>query len=552
MFKKNKLVLILLGIIFIFGLFIRLNALGSFPVGFHQDEASLGYNGYSLLKTGKDENNNFLPLYIDMFGDNRPSGYHYLTIIPIVLFGLNEFSTRLPGAVFGSLTIVAFYFLVASLFKNKQLGLLNSLLIAIAPWHVSLSRASDEAIVALFFIIIGFMFLIKSLQRQNKKQLIIGSVFLTISFFFYHTPRVFVPLLVLASFLTCFPIIKKSDLKYKLTCVSSFIFISFIAFLLVFFVAGGTGRFGQVNIFSNFETKFFQIQQIQEDAVAHSQYFASRFFHNKITNVLLVFISNYFDYFSLNFLFTKGGLPIWYSIPRQGLLYLIELPFIVIGIYQLIKRKLERTQFIPFLWLLLGPFVAATTMDDIPNINRGLVMFPMLELFATFGFVLIINSLKKKQRSIFVFISSIGLIISFLYFSHQYYYNAKVHNPWYRNNGFKDMMNEVKRSYNSYDKIVMTKYQGGTYPLVLFYMQYDPNQYQKEGSPKSKEYSGFGKFFFVPQDCPSVQTTKNTPSANHILFIDYGGCKWDKSLSFKKITYINREDGSKAFRIVYE
>ena len=55
----------------------------SFPVGFHIDEASLGYNGYSMLKTGKDEHGNRFPLYIDMFGDNRPSGYHYLTIIPI-------------------------------------------------------------------------------------------------------------------------------------------------------------------------------------------------------------------------------------------------------------------------------------------------------------------------------------------------------------------------------------------------------------------------------------------------------------------------------------
>ena len=82
----------------------------SFPVGFHIDEASLGYNGYSMLKTGKDEHGNRFPLYIDMFGDNRPLvplSYDYSDCF----FGLNEFATRLPGAVFGTLTVVAFYFL---------------------------------------------------------------------------------------------------------------------------------------------------------------------------------------------------------------------------------------------------------------------------------------------------------------------------------------------------------------------------------------------------------------------------------------------------------
>src|SRR3989338_7902764 len=551
MFNKHKIIFLSLGVIFFVGLFIRLNALSSFPVGFHQDEASVGYNGYSLLITGKDENNNPFPLYIDMFGDNRPSGYHYLTIIPIMLFGLTEFSTRLPGAIFGSLTIIAFFFLTHAVFKNRLLGLVSSLLLALAPWHVSLSRASDEAIVALFFIVVGFTFFIHSIRNNSKKQMIIGTFILIVSFFFYHTPRVFVPLLFFIALISCFPILKKTNREYKIACIFLFLFISLIAFVLVFSIPGGTWMFGQVNIFSNFQTVFFQTQQIQEDAIAQSSYFASRFFHNKITNVLLVFISNYFDYFGLNFLFTKGGLPIWYSIPRQGLLYLIELPFIAIGMYQLIRRKVDLIHVIPLYWLLIGPFVAAITMDDVPNINRSLVMFPMFDLVAAFGFLYVVNNLKRKQGLLFILLSVSALLVSFFYFLHQYYYNAKTHNPWYRNNGFKAMMEEVKKSYNSYDKVVITKYQGGTYPLVLFYMKFDPRQYQKEGSPKSKEYGGFGKFFFVPQDCPSVQTTDKTPSGR-ILFVDYGGCKWDKSLAFKKITFIDREDRSKAFRMVYE
>src|SRR3990172_10848793 len=106
--KKDLLTWIVLSVIVLFSLFLRVYNLNSIPLGFHIDEASLGYNGYSLLLTGKDENNNKNHLYIDMFGDNRPSGYHYLTELPIKFLGLNELATRLPGAIFGSFTIIPF------------------------------------------------------------------------------------------------------------------------------------------------------------------------------------------------------------------------------------------------------------------------------------------------------------------------------------------------------------------------------------------------------------------------------------------------------------
>src|SRR3989338_2780930 len=102
--NKNLITYLLLSLIFIFALFLRFYNLGNYPVCFHQDEASLGYNAYSLLLTGKDDNGNPSPLYIDMFGDNSPSGYHYLTVLPVKFLGLTEFATRFIGALFGSLT----------------------------------------------------------------------------------------------------------------------------------------------------------------------------------------------------------------------------------------------------------------------------------------------------------------------------------------------------------------------------------------------------------------------------------------------------------------
>ena len=114
------------------------------------------------------------------------------------------------------------------------------------------------------------------------------------------------------------------------------------------------------------------------------------------------------------------------------------------------------------------------------------------------------------------------------------------------------MMKVVNENYSKYDTIVMSKFQGGIYPLVLFYSKYNPKTYQDEGSTKNKDYTGFGKFFFVPQDCPSVQRSDKLPREGHILFIDKGDCPLEKVLKNKKIKYIYREDRTKAFRIVYE
>lgn len=550
---KNKLnfTYIVLAIIFFLGLFLRLYNLNLVPYGFHIDEASLGYNGYSLLLTGKDDNNNPHPLYIDMFGDFRPSGYHYLTILPIMFFGLTEFATRLPAVVFGSLTIITFFFLVQILFKNNKISLLSSFFIAVSPWHFVISRASGESIIALFFIITGFCLFFYSLQKEKLAYLLSGIALMSFSFFFYHTPRVFVPLLFLASLIALLKILAKTTVRYKIGLTVGFFLMSFLALFLVFSIPGGTGRFNQVNIFNSFETDFLQKQQIQEDAIAKAPYFSSRFFHNKISNTMLVFISNYLEYFGFNFLFTKGGLPIWYSIPRIGLVYILELPFIVIGLYYLVRDKNIYSK-IPIVWLLVAPVVSAITIDDVPNINRSLVMVPMLEIIAAFGFIVSLTLFRERKRTVFVTLCGALFILNILYFLNQYFFNAKTHKPWYRNNGFSEMMKEVKGVYGAYDKIVMSKYQGGIYPLVLFYMKFDPKEYQMAGSPKNKDYGGFGKFIFVPQDCPSVQINDNTPKVKRILFVDKGDCPWDKYMALKKTKYIYREDGTKAFRIVYD
>src|SRR3989338_6888501 len=106
---KLSIIKFLIVLIFILGIILRFFRLTSYPSGFHIDEATLGYNSYSILLTGRDENNSFLPLYSQSFGLDRALGNFLVTAASIATFGLNEFAIRAPFAFFGILTIPLFY-----------------------------------------------------------------------------------------------------------------------------------------------------------------------------------------------------------------------------------------------------------------------------------------------------------------------------------------------------------------------------------------------------------------------------------------------------------
>src|SRR3989344_1914413 len=108
---KNKYLLF----IFLLALFLRVWQLGTVPDGFHIDEVKVGWNAYSILKTGLDDRGNSLALYYNSFGDFRPTGIFYITIPSILLFGKNEFAVRFPSALLGALTVFPLYLFVLSL-----------------------------------------------------------------------------------------------------------------------------------------------------------------------------------------------------------------------------------------------------------------------------------------------------------------------------------------------------------------------------------------------------------------------------------------------------
>src|SRR3972149_5810749 len=108
-----KLLLILL-----IGILLRLWKLDIIPPHLTPDEAAIGYNAYSILKTGRDEYGQLLPVIFKSFGDFKPGLYIYLTVPFVAVLGLNEWSVRLPSALSGVLAIFLIHSIVGLVFDK--------------------------------------------------------------------------------------------------------------------------------------------------------------------------------------------------------------------------------------------------------------------------------------------------------------------------------------------------------------------------------------------------------------------------------------------------
>ena len=87
--KTTLLLVVIIAIAFV----LRGYRVSTNPPSISWDEASIGYNAYSILKTGKDEHGKFMPIdTFAAFGDYKPPVPIYLTVPFVALFGVSDAS----------------------------------------------------------------------------------------------------------------------------------------------------------------------------------------------------------------------------------------------------------------------------------------------------------------------------------------------------------------------------------------------------------------------------------------------------------------------------
>ena len=132
-------------VVLLFAAAIRLVALPAAPPGLNQDEAANAWNAWCLLQTGRDQAGAPWPIFwTHALGENRSTLYLYALLPFQAIGGLNVWTTRLPAAVAGILTVALVYWIAARLF-DRTTAIIAAVFAALAPWYFDLSRWGHEA-----------------------------------------------------------------------------------------------------------------------------------------------------------------------------------------------------------------------------------------------------------------------------------------------------------------------------------------------------------------------------------------------------------------------
>lgn len=449
------------------GLILRTYLIAELPSGFFADEASIGYNAYTILTKGTDEYGSFSPFFFRAFGEYKNPVQIYSTVPFIALFGLNEFSVRIVSALYGVLGIIALFFLVKEIFHKEKrsyyIAISASFLLTINPWHIHLSRVALEGFMAfIFFTILGLYFFLKS--QRNKKYFFLSVVTFILAFYSYFPARLFIPLLGISIFIFYIRFFMR-NLRVAILCVL-FLSIFLIPFVSSLFSSSALARWQQVSIFSQPPSDVSVTQHI---------------------------IRNYLSHFSLDFLFTRSDIDMpgqfitRHSVRGIGQLYFFHLPFIILGMLYLFKKN-KKIFLIFITWVVIFPSGSMFTTSQSAQATRSVIGIVPFQIFSAVGIFYFLRYLSKLH--LYYFQIALGIIFfvilaSFMQFVNLYFskYNLYASDFWGWQYGARDIVKYFASQESKYDELVMAPEFNAP---EIFFKFYAPNQCEKcqIGTPK--------------------------------------------------------------------
>lgn len=445
-----------------------------------------------------------LPLYYNTFGDFRPTGIFYTIMPSLAIFGKNEFAVRFPSALFGALTIFPLFYFALEVTKKRNLALLAGFFLAISPWHIEVSRATSEAVIAVFLTLWALYFLV-------KKHLYSTLVLTLLSYFFYHSTRLLTPLLLA---LTGF--FFNLNKKFILYAGGGAVLLT----LLFSLDPSARGRLSQVSILADPDIKY-EIQTAKD------------FINNKFVIYGKRFVTEYTKYFGADFLIGYGAKPYRYITPGVGILTYVELALLILGVVAILQKKYSP---LPFVLLLIAPLPAAITTEDAPNLMRAFYMVPFISIISAYGF----SALEKYKKITFALLLLNFAFFIYMYFAHSYIHMPLIANPdtdaGNRNVGTKELVQALNQVQGDYEKIIVTGFPDNIRPWYEFFIGEVPANIELTDLKCASDDS------FVkekPEKLLAVDSWQCSPES-----------KIKDGLPIKILEKIYRPDGSEAFIFV--
>jgi len=556
---KKYIIRNIIYLILILAAFLRIYNLSTIPPHLTSDEAALGYNAYSILRTGKDEYGEVLPIIFKSFGDYKPGFYVYLTVPFVATLGLNELAVRLPSALSGVIAVWLIFLIAKKLFKEKDKKLIATIaafFLAISPWHIHFSRGAWEINLSLTLTLAGIYFLLRSFEKS--KFIMLSSVFFSLTLITYQGAKLstLIVLVVMVVFYKdkIFNLLRKQKLNIAISVILGIIIISPSIFS---FTRGETGRLAIFSVFS-YPRKSYDINNFLDqgnELVGGLSYYLH---HSESLNFGRVIMEKWFNHFSGRFLFFEGDWPNpRHSAPNMGMLLISDLLFLIIGMFSLLKYK-RRVALLILFWLVLAPLPSVLTRDQVHAVRAYNMVIPLV-LISSLGFLRVLEFIGDRKKSIVRTGYCLGLLLvvfaSLIYYFEAYYVHLPKHSSKLWSYGYKQIVETVTPVQQNYEKVKIQQSFAQPYIYFLFYQKYDPVKYQEQAVLTDINFRGdvgyvekLDNIYFWPINWPDDKKEPHTLVIADEIRIPEEDFSSEENLTL--IEEINYLDGNRAFRVV--
>lgn len=324
--------------------------IGSDPPGLYDDEASIGYNAWTIVHFGTDQYGNHLPLFFVDFGDYKGPIATYLVAPFVGLFGNSAAMVRLPSVLAGIAIFLVAGRLAFILTQSKGVALVSMAFTALQPWIFLQSHTMLEGNILMVLCVMLALWCIAEATQERRGALrwwSAAGAALGVAVFSYTVGRALAFLVAAAAALDYVRRGRRVILRFLFPVAVAYVILG--AWALA--TPGGLfGRFQKVGLVAG---------------------------NLSLLNAASTFFSNYATYFSPDFLLLKGDGNLRQTTGFGGVLLDATLPLMLLGAIRLLTRWREAYPRLILAGTVLAPVPAALTLAA-PHALRGAGLIPFL------------------------------------------------------------------------------------------------------------------------------------------------------------------------------
>ncbi len=498
------------------GIGLRVMWLDQVPPGLNQDEACNGYDAYSILRTGRDQHGNFLPLVMQGFNDYRMAMFDYSLVPLIGALGLKPAVVRLGAAIWGIVDLAAITMLGGLLFGLSGAAM-AALLGAFSPWHLPFSRFGIEATNASAVVSLAMLCFFIWLRNGNDRWLWLSGLFFGLSLYAYSVTKAFTPLIIGWLALVYWRELRQAG-REALAALAIVVLLAVPQAVLIGLHPGMMVRFQKTSVLNRAGSLAIGLR-----AVA----------------------AGWASYFTPSYLFASGDSFAINHPQHFGQLLPVQAPLIALAAITLFSARYRKLTVLLIGWLMLVALPAALTKGS-PSALHGVLAFEPWTLLSASGFTTLLDlvaGVPVVAAGAAVLIPAWALF-SGAWFVRSYFVNYPIAAAQDFQYGLEEVVRSLGRLGDENEPVVFPLADiNQPYIYVLFFTHYPPDRFQRGPVARMNKMMApvlrFDRYFFASPELGYEQL-------DHGIFIFPG---WDSPPAEPALT-VRYPDGKTAYNVV--